>query len=308
MHTNNLITLLVVAALIPAGAARSQQQNAGLQDPPWLKEQLPKHVVYAVPGMDRVKSRTNLTYKRVGDTELKADVYSPPDSAAGSIHSAVILIHGGYLPRNLLTQPKDWGVYTSYGQLLAASGFVAVTFNHRFYGWDTLQDSQSDVTDLVAYVRDHAASFGIDKNRICLWAFSGGGPFLSQAMRETPAYVLCIVSYYALLDLQPLRKTIPPSVTDEVLARFSPLHYMGVNGAKIAPILIARAGLDSPVLNGGVDRFVQEALSKNASLDLCTHPTGHHGFDILDDNDRSREIIKRTIEFIRTHCESGQKR
>ena len=123
-----------------------------------------------------------------------------------------------------------------------------------------MQDSQSEVADLVAYVRDHAASFGIDKDRICLWAFSGGGPFLSQAMRETPAYVRCIVSYYALLDLQPLRKTIPPSITDEVLARFSPLHYMSTSGGKIAPILIARAELDNPVLNGGVDRFVQEAL------------------------------------------------
>jgi acetyl esterase/lipase len=306
MHTNNLTTLLVVAVLIPAGAARSQQQSASLEDPPWLKEQLPKHVVYTVPGMDRVKSRTNLTYKRVGDTELKADVYSPPGSA--STHSAVILIHGGYLPRNLLTKPKDWGVFTSYGQLLAASGFVAITFNHRFYGWDSLQDSQSDVNDLIAYVRSNAASLGVDKERICLWAFSGGGPFLSQVMRDTPPYVRCIVSYYALLDLQSLRNAIPLSIKDEVLTEFSPLHYMGVNAGKIAPMLIARAGLDSPGLNGGVDRFVQEALSKNASLDLCNHPTGHHGFDILDDNDRSREIIRRTIEFIRTHCDSGQNR
>ena len=211
-----------------------------------------------------------------------------------------------YIPCGCRADPRRSGPIAA-AECLAASGFVAVTFNHRFYGWDTLQDSESDVTDLVAYVRGNAASFGIDKDRICLWAFSGGGPFLSQAMREMPDYLRCIVSYYALLDLLPLRKTIPPSVTDEVLARFSPLHYMSANGGKIAPILIARAGLDNPVLNGGVDRFVQEALSKNASLDLCNHPTGHHGFDILDDNDRSREIIKRTIEFIRTHCESGQK-
>jgi hypothetical protein len=31
------------------------------------------------------------------------------------------------------------------------------------------------------------------------------------------------------------------------------------------------------------------------------HPTGHHGFDIEDNNNRSREILKRTIEFIREH-------
>jgi hypothetical protein len=107
MRVNKTATLLFVVFLIPAPVAGAQQESAGLQDPPWLKEQLPKHVVYAVPGMDRVKSRLNLTYKRAGDTELKADVYSPPDSAAGSVHPAVILIHGGYLPRNLLTQPTE---------------------------------------------------------------------------------------------------------------------------------------------------------------------------------------------------------
>src|SRR5215467_8718847 len=151
MHPKIAAILMLVSPLITA-AAGGPQQNPRLQDPPWLKAQLPKRVVYAVPGMDRVKSQSNLTYKRAGETELKADVYSPPNSPAGSNRPAVILIHGGYLPRNLLTKPKDWGVYTSYGQLLAASGFVEVTFNHRFYGWDTLNDSQSDVTDLVAFV------------------------------------------------------------------------------------------------------------------------------------------------------------
>src|SRR5215467_4595247 len=151
MRRKNTATFLLVAFLIPVLAA-AQQQSGELQDPPWLKAQLPKHVVYTVPGMDRVKSRTNLTYKRAGDAELKADVYSPSEIPAGVTLPVIILIHGGYLPRNLLTKPKDWGIYTSYGQLLAASGFVAVTFNHRFYGWDTLMDSQSDVTDLVAFV------------------------------------------------------------------------------------------------------------------------------------------------------------
>jgi hypothetical protein len=54
-------------------------------------------------------------------------------------------------------------------------------------------------------------------------------------------------------------------------------------------------------LNDGVDRFVQLALSKNLSVEVVNHATGHHGFDIEDDNERSREIIRRTIEFIKTH-------
>jgi len=88
-----------------------------------------------------------------------------------------------------------------------------------------------------------------------------------------------------------------------MLTELSPLHFMSINGAKIAPIFIARAGLDNPRLNGTVDQFVQEALARNATIDVSNHPKGHHGFDILDDDERSREIIGRTIAFIKSHCE-----
>ena len=29
-----------------------------------------------------------------------------------------------------------WGLFQSFGRLLGASGLAAVTFNHRFFGWD----------------------------------------------------------------------------------------------------------------------------------------------------------------------------
>jgi len=67
----------------------------------------------------------------------------------------------------------------------------------------------------------------------------------------------------------------------------------------IFPILIARAGLDRAALNTSIDHFVVEALSKNIPLDLKNHPEGRHGFDLLDNVDRSRQIIQQTIEFIR---------
>jgi hypothetical protein len=56
---------------------------------------------------------------------------------------------------------------------------------------------------------------------------------------------------------------------------------------------------------------MQVALSKNLALDLANHATGHHGFDVEDNNDRSREIIKQTMAFIKTHCaqpEGGRSR
>jgi dienelactone hydrolase len=105
---------------------------------------------------------------------------------------------------------------------------------------------------------------------------------------------------YAELDLQSERNAAPATVSDETLRQYSPLFFLGQREKQI-PIFVARAGLDDREMNAGIDRFVQLATSRNLTIDFMTHPTGHHGFDVDDDNDRSREIIKRAIEFVQAH-------
>jgi hypothetical protein len=72
-------------------------------------------------------------------------------------------------------------------------------------------------------------------------------------------------------------------------------------GAKDLPMFIARAGLDAEMVNRGIDVFIEEALSANAFLELVNHPSGRHGFDFLDDDDRSRSIIAGALAFAKTH-------
>jgi len=171
--------------------------------------------------------------------------------------------------------------------------------------------------DAIEYVRTNAATLGVDPEKIVLWAISAGGIFLSEPLRERPAYIRALVGYYAQLDLRNARRTAPASVSDGALRDFSPVYYLEKAAAVqpepsasscpakpnqiFPPMFIARAGLDNADLNDGLDRFVQLALKNNVSLELFNHPDGHHGFDIEDNNERSREILKRTIEFIRTH-------
>jgi acetyl esterase/lipase len=275
--------------------------NENLVNPPGLDEIIPKRVVFSVPMMDQVKVRKNLVYKVADGKPLTADVYVPAGSDPTE-RPAVIFIHGGPVPQNLLTPPKEWGIFTSYGQIIAASRLVGVTFNHRFYSGERLDDAQSDVDDLIGYVRENAGLLGVDKDRIAVWAFSGGGPFLSGFLREPRHYICCMVAYYAALDLRLLRA--PGSTIEEVvLERYSAAASLSnmTGDSKIAPILIARAGLDNPALNESIERFIHAAISKNVMLDFCNHAGGRHGFDALDDDDRSREIIRHTIDFIRTH-------
>ena len=87
--------------------------------------------------------------------------------------------------------------------------------------------------------------------------------------------------------------------TEETRREFSPVRHLAAAGEQTPPLFVARAGRDNPWLNASIDRFVQEALARNAPLELMTHPAGQHGFDILDDDDRSREIITRTLDFLK---------
>src|SRR5262252_7674543 len=97
-------------------------------------------VTFTVPGMDAVHARRNLVYKTADGQPLHMDVYSPP----GTVHSrpAVILIHGGPIP---MLGARNMGVFQSYGELLAASGFSAIAFDHRFLSPERLTDAGADV-------------------------------------------------------------------------------------------------------------------------------------------------------------------
>jgi acetyl esterase/lipase len=259
-----------------------------------------ERVVYSISGMDKVGVREDLVYRTLEDQELKLDVYYPIDYRPGEKKPAAILVHGEW-PPHIIRHSKDLGVYITWGQLIAASGVIAVNFNHRATERLTkVRDAASDVANLIAYVRYNAETLDIDENRLCIWAFSAGMSLgMWAALRDAPEYVRCIVAYYGMMDLQQARDVLPEEVPDETLRDFSALYYLQQNGNRVAPTFIAKAGLDSPRLNATLDRFVEEAKKLDAPVELMTHPGGHHGFDVLDDDDRSREIIRRTLDFLR---------
>jgi hypothetical protein len=123
---------------------------------------------------------------------------------------------------------------------------------------------------------------------------------LSTGLRERPAWMRAAVSYYAVLDLQQPPPGGDADLSAEIRTAWSPLGALGVDAKSAPALLIARAGLDDQWLNAGVDRFVAAAIAGGATLDLLTHPEGRHAFDILDDDDRSKTILRHTIEFLRT--------
>jgi acetyl esterase/lipase len=187
------------------------------------------------------------------------------------------------------------GAYTSWGRLMATSGMVAVTYTNR----DPVLDAQS----LLQYIRQNANRLGIDEHRIGLWACSGNVPLaLSMLMKqEINKYVKCAVLCYGfMLDLDG---------SDIVVKAAKLWGFVNSCAGKSVedlpqgvPLLIVRAGLDqTPHLNETIDQFLPKALSKNLPITLANHAAAPHGFDLLDESDLTRGVIRGILAFMRFH-------
>jgi len=126
-------------------------------------------------------------------------------------------------------------------------------------------------------------------------------------LKEGAGRVRCCGVYYGRTNLEMMRAKIKPEATDELLREFSPeLILRTMDGKDVPPLFIARAGKDGlPLVNETLDRFAALAIEKNVTLEFMNHPDGEHGFDFLNDDERSREIIGRTLGFLSSHLLPG---
>jgi acetyl esterase/lipase len=260
----NLILLLIFFSF---NIALSQNQQPQF-DPAVLK------VFYRVPGQEKAKVQKDIVYKRVGQSELKMDIYAPAEIKSDEALPAVLFLSGA-------GDTKHWGVFTSYGELTAAHEMIAVQFNKRYPPSEAgAATALEDIADLISHLRQNAVAYNIDKDKICLWAFSAGGTLISAGMQANQPYIRCLVAYYGIGQLGPRRQVT-------------------ALGDKLPPILVVRAGRDTPFLNNAIDLFMIEAINKNIRVDFYNYPEGRHAFEILDDTERTREILRHTFQFIK---------
>jgi acetyl esterase/lipase len=268
-----------------------------------LAERVARPVVYQLPDMDRVRVMSNLRYSEVDNPYLLMDVYVPPDLRPHERRPVVVFVHGGAGPES---KPKDWGMFQSWGRLVAAAGMVAVMFTHRFSPPPRLLlvEAASDLTAALKYLRSNAESFQANGECVGVCAWSSGGELLAPLLVERPAFVRCLVGFYPLLDMQ---QYAPPgdATALQYLKAFSAIAALPEDASNLVPMLIVRAGRDEiPTLNDALDRFAAKALGANMPITVSNFPAGGHGFDNSDnksDQERAKQIVRSSLGFLRTH-------
>lgn len=252
--------------------------------------------VLAPPAGARVER--DLVYRTDGDRVLKLDVYRPASSRGAS---PVVFLINGDAPEETIATAKDWGVFRSYGEHLAAQGLVGVPFNHRSSNRLAPTEVAADVQAAIGFVRGRSRDLWIDVDRVGIWVFSAGGPFgLAPHLLRRPKWLRCAAGFYTIWDLAPIRASLPWA-TDESVRRWSCVTALEDQNPNLPPLLLARAGRDHVALLEGTDTFVRKAQERGVDLMVLDHPTGQHGFDTRDDDERSRQIIRETLEFFVRH-------
>lgn len=271
-------------------------------DPGAAQDIYERPLVLPVPEDARVEVKRDLVYKRADGEELLMDVFLPEDRGPEARLPAVLFVHGGPLPDR---EPKDAEPFVSYGQHVAASGRAAVTFSNRFTSDEMVPTAAEDVDDAFRYVREHADELSVDPDRICIWAFSAGGMFVTPYLREPPKSLRCVVLYYAVMDPAAAVELGMERIPDAFQTEYDATEAVSASEETLPRIVIARAGQDF-TKNSSLDRFAAAALDANAPLDLMNHAQGEHGFDVLNDDERSREILRRSLEIVGSVLSNGR--
>jgi hypothetical protein len=260
-----------------------------------------KLVVYRLPGAEMVKVHRDEQYSAAESGALTMDLYYPPDFASGVQLPALVVVAGFPDPghqRILGCRFKEMGSSTSWARLIAASGMVAITY--------TNQEPAGDLQTLLQHVRQSAATLGIDESRIGLWASSGHVPLALWALMQEPRELLkcAVLCYGYTLDGEG-----STAIADAAKAWgfANPAAGRSVDDlSNEVRLFIARAGQDRFAhLNDRLDRFVAASLARNLPITVVNHPHGPHAFDLFDDSEQSREIIRQALAFMRFSLVAG---
>ncbi len=223
-------------------------------------------IVYQVPEMARVQVKENIEFRKVNDTSLKLDIYYPPGFNKRS-NLPVVVFNNGVGSMDL---PK-WRVYQDWAKLIAANGMIAV--NHQ--GRPNRATVWEDCVAVLDYLRNNGQQLNIDTSRIGIWTCSANARTgIQLALKPGREYIRTLVAYYGATDsIGRMRQDVPT--------------------------LMVRAGLDAQGLNMAIEGFVQAALQLDVRIEMINYLEGMHAFDIFNNTAESKEVIKRTVDFLK---------
>lgn len=246
-------------------------------------------IVHPAPAADAVAVRRDVIFDRTAVGALRLDLYTP--AAAGGAGLPAVLIVAGYPDASGRIRQMGWAV--SWARLLAASGMAVAIYAN--------DEPCRTARRAFAYLAGGEASadgLPIDPGRIAVLAASGGVPTAVDLVMAEPRVARAVFYYGFLLDAAG-ESTVADAAAAFGFATASPGRSIDDVPPDL-PLFVVRAGADAFAgLADGLSRFVSAAVQRNLAITFVNLPEAPHAFDLVDDRDRSREVIAQTVAFLR---------
>lgn len=281
-------------------------------------------VTYRIPAMRRVKVRRNITYRTVGDLQLRLDVYraardsgDPKDPAVGPPQPTLLYIHGGAWCMGTRQQSR----FMLYE--LAEAGWTVFSISYRLAPRFPLPCAIEDCKAALAWIREHAAEYGARPDHIVVMGGSAGGhlaallavtpnqPQFQPGFEQADTRLQGAVVLYGVTDLTGAFEDAPDWGMAWLLERVvfrrryredptpfqlaSPLVHLAQLHPDVPPILLVHGMEDRMVSIGQSRRFAARLRQAGARVvHLLEVPHVPHAFEIFPSPMQRRTV--RVIE------------
>ncbi len=203
---------------------------------------------------------------------------------------AVLFVHGGPFPAKTRPTPRDSATFLGYGRYAAEQGLVGAVVDHRLHA---LGDFERAAGDVAAAVEQLRADPRVDRDRIALWFFSGGGLLTADYLAAPPPWLRCLAASYPVLA--------PLPGWGLSRSRFQPTAVVGRSGP--LPVVLTRVELELPQIAATVAEFLDAATAQKAVVEVVDLAGGHHGFETIDHTEEARQALARAFRAVRAHLE-----
>jgi acetyl esterase/lipase len=252
----------------------------------------------------------DLVYGEVpGYRPLELDLYLPQADGPTPV---IVHVHGGGWRRGSRREPLPV-LGPDFYDSLTAQGFAVAAIDYRLSGEARFPAPAQDVQTAIGWVREHAASYGLDADRVFGWGDSAGGHLVLLAAL-TGAKMHGVVAWFPVTDLAGLLADVadaggvpdpgpqsrealllgaPAASAPDLAQRASPVTYAS---ASAPPILLMHGAADDMVPPAQSLRLAGALSAAGARVEVELVPGATHFWNGASD---VNGIVRRSIEFLR---------
>jgi acetyl esterase len=224
-----------------------------------------------LPGAD------SRVYKTIGEAKLRLHIYQPAERKKDDKLPAIVFFFGGGWRNGSPTQ------FIEHCKYLSARGMVAITAEYRVKSRHNVTPVEciADAKSAMRWVRQNAASLGIDTNRIAAGGGSAGGHLAAatatiKAFDDEAPKISALPNALVLFNPALNTTQIPANYGfgDKAEAA-SPQHHVR---AKMPPTIIFHGTADTTVPLAQAEQFCAAMKQQNNRCEVVPFVGRTHGF------------------------------